>query len=175
MEFAIKVSVLVFVRRLYTPVISPNSNRAFMALLVFCTLLFAGGLIMGFTQCDPPAANWNLRILVTGKNSKCPGREQSGIATTVLSVASNLLLLFLAIHKILHLRVRGRTRAGIVFLLSLGALACVFAAWRCVYIGLGLNTTDVTCECFPPNCMLVSCYKAYLKQGIKQMCRFLLL
>jgi hypothetical protein len=147
MEFVVKLSVLVFVRRLYTPAISPHSNRAFMALLVFCTALFVGGLIMGFTQCDPPAANWNLRILVTHKNSKCPGREQSGIAVTVLSVLSNLLLLSLAIHKVWHLRVLNGTRVGIVFLLSLGALACVFAAWRCVYIGLGFNTTDVTCEC----------------------------
>jgi hypothetical protein len=145
MEYIVRMSVLVFVRRLYTPHISPYSNHAFLGLMVFCTALFVSGFVSGFTQCDPPAANWNIRVLVTARN-KCPNRFQVGVTLTVLGVVCNLVLLGLAIHKIWHLRVLGRARAGIILLLSLGALACVFAVWRLFLISFALETTDVTCE-----------------------------
>jgi hypothetical protein len=141
----IKLSLAVFVRRLYTPSVSVAANRAFLAYIVCYIAFYVVTTVAIFLLCTPAAASWDLRVLILD-HARCPHRATAGIAFTALTAASDVLLLFLAAFKIWFLRVPGRTRAGIMFLLSLGGLSVVCCLWRSVYITTAIDSLDLTCK-----------------------------
>ena len=141
----VKLSLIVFVRRLYTPGVSVTANRAFLVYIVAYVGFYVASTVAIFLLCTPTAANWDLRVLILD-HARCPHRATAGIAFTALTAASDVLLLLLAVFKIWFLRVPGRTRAGILFLLSLGGLSVVCCLWRSVYITTAINSLDETCK-----------------------------
>jgi len=80
------------------------------------------------------------------QHAQCPHRASAGIALTIITAVSDIVLLLLAIYKIWFLRVPSRTRAGIIFLLSLGGISCACCLWRAIYITAAVGSLDVTCK-----------------------------
>jgi hypothetical protein len=144
----VKLSLVVFVRRLYAPDVYVIADRAFLAYMVALVAYFFAGTVAPFLLCTPAAASWDLRVLVLD-HARCPHRVTAGIAFTILTALSDVVLLLLAVYKVWFLRVSRRTRAGVIFLLSLGGLSVVCFLWRTVYITTAMDLLDATCKPFP--------------------------
>ncbi|KAK8109515.1 hypothetical protein PG999_007652 [Apiospora kogelbergensis] len=101
-----------------------------------CTLVF---------QCVPPDATFELIRPPTAKCFDLVTFTNIGIFNGVVNITTDVAFVLLPIPMILKLQVNNRTKATLIFALSLGIFACIAAIVR-VYLGVHVfENDDYTC------------------------------
>jgi hypothetical protein len=161
--YFLKISILVSVRRLYKVDIKQNryAGWIFNAYIVLYTCVTLAFILIIFNQCTPRAAGWSLRTYLS-PGTRCPGRAQTGIASSIVLAAFDIILLLLPMYKIYYLWVPGTTKFGIMFILSLGSVTCAMSVWKAVVVTASTSRKDVTCKILKSSC----CSTANYVQGI---------
>ncbi|KAK6350394.1 hypothetical protein TWF718_003586 [Orbilia javanica] len=136
-----KLSIILFVRRLSFDKMWHVCNGFFAFHVLFGV---ASSLALAF-QCKPISAAYDL---LTKLEHKCNALTMY-YAITSIGVASDIALLFLPAPIIFKLQLPIWKKIAVLFLFSLGGLACVFAILRMVHLFDGVRGIDLTWDIVP--------------------------
>ncbi|KAF3925748.1 hypothetical protein ABW20_dc0100335 [Dactylellina cionopaga] len=136
-----KLSIILFIRRLSSETMWHICNGYFCFHVLFG---IASSLALAF-QCKPIAAAYDL---FTKLDHKCNGLAMY-YAITSIGVASDIAILILPIPVVLKLQLPAYKKIAVLFLFSLGGLACVFAILRMVNLFGGVKGIDLTWDIVP--------------------------
>ncbi|KAI5847041.1 hypothetical protein DFP73DRAFT_543950 [Morchella snyderi] len=144
--FFIKLSLLLFYRRLFGP------NRLLQRLViifiifqVIYTVGSTGGLIF---ICSPVYAWWYVSLRAT----KCPDFIKTMtifLSLRAVSVFTDVLVLLLPMKMLWDLKIPVRQKLGLGVVFGLGIMACVTATLRLAYLPRLLTTVDVSWHVIP--------------------------
>jgi hypothetical protein len=144
------MSILFFIYRLFRGT-SKSLGRLIAATGIFYTLLLIVSIFTYFFVCNPPEASWSISRRIQ-PDVKCLDFRSLILSLGIVYAIGDVWLLLLPLRRIWQLQLPVRSRAGLIFVLSLGSGACVGAILKCVFIDGIYNTYDPTCKfsCFLP-------------------------
>ncbi|GES65866.1 hypothetical protein ATEIFO6365_0012025800 [Aspergillus terreus] len=127
----IRVSILLFYRRLFSPTM-PILGIVIWILLVAQVLFTIAGLILPAVGPKPLYRMWHLRDMATDDNPQLSSQYSYdiGMSTFSINLALDVILLILPLFPIAALRLPIRKKLGMAVLFILGAGACFAAAWK---------------------------------------------
>ncbi|KAG2416091.1 hypothetical protein HFD88_007283 [Aspergillus terreus] len=127
----IRVSILLFYRRLFSPTM-PILGIVIWIVLVFQVLFSIAGLILPAVGSKPLYHMWHLRDTATNDNPQQTSQfsYNIGVSTFSINLALDVILLILPLFPIATLRLPIRKKLGMAVLFILGAGACFAAAWK---------------------------------------------
>lgn len=117
-SFLVKISVLLFIGRVFPRRVSPKSAIAIwiglaINIVAYCTLIIYTGV-----TCAPRSSDHGQ--LPGGCTAKL--RQNQGIATASVNAALDLYVLAVAVPSILHLQMTMKRKLGIIAVLSMGVV-----------------------------------------------------
>ena len=112
----VKSSILLFLLRLSGQ--KRNIRLMIYALLVLNLLLMVIIFMIVIFQCIPIAANWDLTI----KNSRCVNAGEFYVATSAVTLFTDILVLVLPFWILLGLKMPRKTKAAVIGIFFLGFL-----------------------------------------------------
>lgn len=136
-----KLSIILFIRRLSFDKMWHVCNGFFAFHVLFGV---ASSLALAF-QCKPIAAAYDLLIKL---ENQCNALTMY-YAITSIGVASDIALLFLPAPMVFKLQLPIWKKIAVLFLFSLGGLACIFAILRMIYLFDGVRGIDLTWDIVP--------------------------
>ncbi|KAK6506603.1 hypothetical protein TWF481_005061 [Arthrobotrys musiformis] len=136
-----KLSIILFIRRLSFDKMWHVCNGFFAFHVLFG---IASSLALAF-QCRPVAAAYDL---LTKLEHKCNALTMY-YAITSIGVASDIALLFLPAPIVFKLQLPIWKKVAVLFLFSLGGLACIFAILRMIHLFDGVRGIDLTWDIVP--------------------------
>ncbi|KAF3083319.1 hypothetical protein TWF102_000728 [Orbilia oligospora] len=136
-----KLSIILFIRRLSFDKMWHICNGFFAFHVLFG---IASSLALAF-QCKPIAAAYDL---LTKLEHQCNALTMY-YAITSIGVASDIALLFLPAPIVFKLQLPLWKKIAVLFLFSLGGLACIFAILRMIHLFDGVRGIDLTWDIVP--------------------------
>ncbi|KAF3171009.1 hypothetical protein EYR41_000025 [Orbilia oligospora] len=136
-----KLSIILFIRRLSFDKMWHICNGFFAFHVLFG---IASSLALAF-QCKPIAAAYDL---LTKLEHQCNALTMY-YAITSIGVASDIALLFLPAPIVFKLQLPLWKKIAVLFLFSLGGLACIFAILRMIHLLDGVRGIDLTWDIVP--------------------------
>jgi hypothetical protein len=138
------MSIVAFLYRLVreTPTYLTTTLHATSA---FYTLLYIASVLSYSFVCNPISANWSILIRIQ-PTTHCLDFNNIILIPAILYVVGDFWLLLLPLPTIWHLKLRRGSKYGVLFVLSLGILACVGAIMKVIYLGGLYNTWDPSCK-----------------------------
>ncbi|KAF3309432.1 hypothetical protein TWF173_010898 [Orbilia oligospora] len=136
-----KLSIILFIRRLSFDKMWHICNGFFAFHVLFGV---ASSLALAF-QCKPIAAAYDL---LTKLEHQCNALTMY-YAITSIGVASDIALLFLPAPIVFKLQLPLWKKIAVLFLFSLGGLACIFAILRMIHLFDGVRGIDLTWDIVP--------------------------
>lgn len=126
-------------------IFSPRRIKLFFwwssnALIVGNVLLYALGFILSAITCIPHESIWHPWV-----RGRCVDRRSLGLATAFFNVLLDIAILILPQRIIWTMHMRGRTRAGVAVIFSVGLLTVACAIGRLVATFQADYYGDATC------------------------------
>ncbi|CAG8984096.1 hypothetical protein HYALB_00010596 [Hymenoscyphus albidus] len=144
----VKLSILLQYLRIFVPTRRGNLGMYIGLCLVSGThLVFY--IVVTFIQifsCRPREATWNKLI----QDKYCLNLPAMFVASGVVNVVSDLIILVLPIHSIWKLQITTRQKMQVTAAFATGLLVCVASIARCYYIVKFFETEDQTWAIVPP-------------------------
>lgn len=141
-----KVSILFLYLKL-SP--SRRFRQSVWAMIAFVMLTAISITIAGVFQCTPISKAWN-----TTKPGTCFGRIQMFVANAGLNILQDLIVYFMPLRMLWHLKLPPKQRVALVLVFAMGGFVIITSLVRVPsLIKLG-TTTDFTCT-FERLCCLV--------------------
>ncbi|KAL7273411.1 hypothetical protein RUND412_003737 [Rhizina undulata] len=128
--FFIKASILFFIQRLNAHV-STFVDKFIIGCFVYQTMLVMSAIFTFSFQCKPAAAVYTLSLRFTG--AKCMDTTSAYYTLSALHLCSDFVLLALPITMVIHLQMPRQKKYIVLFIFSLGGLACISAMIRMIY------------------------------------------
>ncbi|KAN0096026.1 hypothetical protein V8E51_014831 [Hyaloscypha variabilis] len=122
----IKISVLFLYHELF-----PSDN---FRNVLFCVMGFIGAMttaccVAFVFQCTPVHSYWVLSLWAPG-DRHCINEGALAIASSTLSMVTDIFILFLPLKYLLTLRISMREKIQVILLMSLGGLTCIASGMR---------------------------------------------
>ncbi|TGZ77228.1 hypothetical protein EX30DRAFT_366883 [Ascodesmis nigricans] len=146
----IKFSIIFFVRRISGPLRSRPLNWIIWGNFWYMVLFQIALSFLYSFQCMPAGATWSLAMRFHPQ-TECINYLPLYYVGATLHAASDLTLLLAPILLILTLHLPLPKKLLVIFLLSLGILACICSLIRMVYILQYTRSWDLTWELFEPS------------------------
>ncbi|KAI1421990.1 hypothetical protein F5Y12DRAFT_765109 [Xylaria sp. FL1777] len=122
-SFLVKVSILLFIRRIFPRNVSPKTAYAIWAGLTLNILAYTILIIYTGVVCGPrPSEGGQLPAACTARN-----RKNQGIASASLNASLDLYVLAIAIPPISALKMARKKKIGIISVLCVGLVAFAFS------------------------------------------------
>lgn len=132
----IKVSILLFYLRIF-----PSKSFWVIDSIVMASVIafgFAISLVVVF-QCKPVSGAWDRLI-----HSKCVNINALAYATGSISITQDVVILILPIPQLVSLKMNIRKKLNLLFMFSLGIIACITSIVRLKYIVAFGDSRDPT-------------------------------
>ncbi|CAK7203914.1 hypothetical protein SEUCBS139899_006664 [Sporothrix eucalyptigena] len=127
-----KSSVLIFLLRLFG---QKNGIRRFIIILNAVNLMqMVGILVTLIFQCTPIAFNWDPTI----PGGHCVDQRLLFVSTSAFNIVTDLIVLGLPLYILADLKIRRRTKIGLIFIFLLGILVTITSIARMVIFIQGL-------------------------------------
>src|ERR1700709_636993 len=127
-----KMSIVAFLFRLVGKT-SHKTRTVLYCTAVFYTLLYAASVLMFSLECSPVSAVWSI-LLKLDPGTKCLDTTRIISVVGIFYAVGDVWLLVLPIPKICSLKLPWALKLGLLFVMSLGASACVGAIIKVVYL-----------------------------------------
>jgi hypothetical protein len=138
----IKLSILLFYRRL-TPPTAVRMRRLITATIIFFLVFIFVSCSLIIFSCKPLSASWNLDVKILPA-SHCMSLHKLILALSLVYTVGDIWMLLLPMPMVWKLQLPKRTKIGIIFIFSLGGIACASSVLKMVYIDGVYNTFDPT-------------------------------
>ncbi|KAL1910008.1 hypothetical protein Sste5344_004197 [Sporothrix stenoceras] len=127
-----KSSVLIFLLRLFG---QKNGIRRFIIVLNTINLMQMVGVFVALIfQCTPIAFNWDRTI----KGGHCVDQRLLFVLTSAFNILTDIIVLGLPLYILVDLKIRRRTKFGLIFIFLLGILVTITSIARMVIFVQGL-------------------------------------
>jgi hypothetical protein len=141
-ELFIKLSILLFVRRLCPP------SMTFMRKLILGTELiivasFIGSVFTSTFNCKPIAASWNINLRIYA-NADCSPVWVSLTAWAIIFALTDIWLVLMPMHLAWKLQIPSSTRIGILVIFACGFIATIAAIVKAATLRSAYYTFDAS-------------------------------
>ncbi|KAI9763863.1 MAG: hypothetical protein M1840_009047 [Geoglossum simile] len=137
----VKLSILLFYRRMSVAVSQKSFSRAIWITIVFVTCFHISAVLGLVISCNPVESGWDISI----PNHRCFNQRAFKMAVTVINTLTDFVIILLPLPTVWSLRLRRNQKTVLSCIFLTGSLACVAGLIRIYYTHTILNVTfDVT-------------------------------